>query len=381
MGWFWGWMAKKNDFVILPTGPNGYMAEGVAFCLGKQALPVETANFSDGHIIRRIVDTVRRKPVYLVQTYIAGKPYEMLAEVGQMLNAAVHASAARKTVVMPKAVGDRQDRINQAGEPIEVQAVAEELESKGMDSLVVVRPHFAQYSAVIRRPVLMLSGLPLFAYHLRHQVESPDELCFVAADGGAEKETRLFMEIMGSTHYATVLQGRDVTDKSTEGKIVSGVSGAEHIKNRHCVFIEDIVESGRTAANAARAVMEAGAKSAVLYAPHLGLSGKAAEYLTGSPLTRVIGLDTVYQEPSFLAQFPNVRIISCIPMLADVIKRDRFGESTRLFACLDRVTLKTQPERMFDLVETVYRAARKLNYDSSNQNHRLLQERVANLFQ
>lgn len=373
-------MAKKNDFVILPTGPNGYMAEGVAFCLGKQALPIESATFSDGHLIRRIVDTVRRKPVYLVQTYLAGQPYQMLTEVGQMLNAAVHASAARKTVVMPKAVGDRQDRINQAGEPIEVQEVAQELESKGMDSLIVLRPHFAQYAAVIRRPVLMLSGLPLFAYHLRQQIETPDELCFVAADAGADKETHLFMEMMGSTHYATVIQGRDPTDKSDNSKKVLGVSGVEHIQGRHCVFIEDIVDSGRTAANAAGAVMDAGAKSVVLYAPHLGLSGKAVEYLNDSPLTAVIGLDTVYQDPSFLAQFPNVKIISCIPMLADVIKRDRFGESTRLFACLDRVTLKTQPEKMFELVERVYREARRLTYDASNQNHRLLQERVANLF-
>ncbi len=373
-------MAKKNDFVILPTGPNRYLADGVALCLGKAPLPVETATFSDGHMIRRIVDTVRRKPVYLVQTYIAGKPYEMLAELGQMLNAAEHASAARKVVVMTKAIGDRQDRINQAGEPIEVQVVAQTLEANGMDGLVVLRPHFAQYASVVRRPVLMLSALPLFAYHLHHQVENHDELCFVAADGGAEKETRLFMEIMGSTHYATVLQGRDVTDKSVEGKTVSGVSGAEHIKDRHCVFIEDIVESGRTAANAARAVMDAGAKSVVLYAPHLGLSGKAAEYLNNSPLNAVIGLDTVYQEPEFLAQFRNVKIISCVPMLADVIKRDRFGESTRLFACLDRATLKTEPQRMFDLVEKVYREAQKLKYDSGSQNHQLLQERVDNLF-
>ncbi|MDO8642857.1 MAG: ribose-phosphate diphosphokinase [Candidatus Woesearchaeota archaeon] len=373
-------MAKKNDFVILPTGPNGYMAEGVALCLGKQALPIQSAAFSDGHMIRRIVDTVRRKPVYLVQTYIAGQPYQMLTEVGQMLNAAFHASAARRTVVMPKAVGDRQDRINQAGEPIEVQEVAEELESKGMDSLIVVRPHFAQYSSVVRRPTLMLSGLPLFAYHLRQQVENYDELCFVAADGGAEKETRLFMEIMGSTHYATVIQGRKVTDKTADSKILAGVSGVEHIQGRHCVFIEDIVESGTTASNAAQAVMDAGAKSAVLYAPHLGLSGKAPEYLNGSPLSAVIGLDTVYHPPEFLAQFEKVKIISCVPMLADVIKRDRFGESTRLFACLDRVTLATEPEKMFELVERVYREARKLTYDSGNQNHRLLQDRVANLF-
>jgi len=137
----------------------------------------------------------------------------------------------------------------------------------------------------------------------------------------------------------------------------------------------------RTAANAATAVMNAGAESVVLYAPHLGLSGNAPRYLNASPLSAVIGLDTVYHPPEFLVQFQNVKIISCIPMLADVIKRDRFGESTRLFACLDRKTLQAEPKRMFDLVETIYREAQKLKYVPANQNHQLLQERVNTLFQ
>lgn len=370
--------AKK--FVILPTGPNSYVADGISLCLGKEPMHIASADFTDGHFIRRILDTVRRRPVYLVQTYEAGRPYPMFAEMGQMLNASLRASAARRTVVMPKLVGDRQDRMNQAGEPLEAQFVVEALEAWGMNSLIAVRSHFAQYDSVVRVPALLLSGLPLFAYHLRQHVTNPDDLCFVAADGGAEKETQLFMELMGSTHYATVLQYRDVTDKSSTLKKVRGVSGVEHIRGRQCVLIEDIVESGKTAANAGAAVKEAGAAGVHLYVAHLGLSSDALHHLNAAPFDSIIGLDTIYHQPYFLAQFEKLQVLSCIPMLADVISRDAQGDSTRLFACLDRSTLSAEPNRLFDLVKEVYTKAKDLPYQRTNPDHMMLRERVNALF-
>jgi ribose-phosphate pyrophosphokinase len=365
-----------DDFVILPTGKNDYTARGVAECLEKPLGTLHPSDFGDGHIMRRSVTSVRRKDVFIVNTFVPGQPYKMEREVLQLLNAAMKAGALRKTAVMPKPVGDRSDRVSLAGEAIDVQIMAQNLEANHLDELMILQSHFDQFDAVVRKPTVMISGIPLFAYYLQKTLGyKPEETCFVDADGGAAKITQKFMQVMGSQHYATVFQGRNVVDKGDGGKQRYLVSGVEHIQGRHCVFIDDVVQGGGTIKNAAQAVKEHGALSAVACIAHLGLSEGAHVNLNDEAIDQIIGLDTVYHPPEHLEEYTKLKVISAVPAIANCIQRLHDGQSTRLWTCLDIDQVQKKPDSLRRLVGKIYGAAREVGFSNP-----LLQERVENLY-
>ena len=63
------------------------------------------------------------------------------------------------------------------------------------------------------------------------------------------------------------------------------------VKDRTCVLVDDIVDSGGTLCNAAEALMNAGAKSVHAYITHGVLSGGAVSRVSSSPLESMVITD------------------------------------------------------------------------------------------
>ena len=64
------------------------------------------------------------------------------------------------------------------------------------------------------------------------------------------------------------------------------------VEGRHCVMVDDIVDSGGTLCNAA-ALMDAGALSVDAYVTHGVLSGGAVSRIASSPLSSLVTTDSI----------------------------------------------------------------------------------------
>ena len=92
------------------------------------------------------------------------------------------------------------------------------------------------------------------------------------------------------------------------------------VDKRHCIMVDDIVDSGGTLCNAAAALMDAGAISVDAYVTHGVLSGGAVSRVASSPLSSLVTTDSIpATEADRVAR--TVRHLSVAPLLGEAIRR------------------------------------------------------------
>ena len=104
----------------------------------------------------------------------------------------------------------------------------------------------------------------------------------------------------------------------------AGVSEVMHVigevKGRHCIMVDDIVDSGGTLCNAAVALMEKGAQSVEAYVTHGVLSGGAVARITSSALNSLVTTDSIMATEAMRVA-RNIRQITIAPLIAEAMQR------------------------------------------------------------
>ncbi|MCG8625660.1 MAG: ribose-phosphate diphosphokinase, partial [Proteobacteria bacterium] len=104
----------------------------------------------------------------------------------------------------------------------------------------------------------------------------------------------------------------------------AGMSEVMHIigdvKDRHCVMVDDIVDSGGTLCNAAVALIDKGAVSVSAYVTHGVLSGGAVSRIASSPLSSLVTTDTILATEAMRVA-NNMRQLSVARLLGEAILR------------------------------------------------------------
>jgi ribose-phosphate pyrophosphokinase len=92
------------------------------------------------------------------------------------------------------------------------------------------------------------------------------------------------------------------------------------VGGRHCILVDDIVDSGGTLCNGAAALMAKGASSVSVYITHGVLSGGAVARIASSPIEMLTITDSILAtEAVRLAQ--NIRQLSIASLLAEAMRR------------------------------------------------------------
>jgi ribose-phosphate pyrophosphokinase len=108
-----------------------------------------------------------------------------------------------------------------------------------------------------------------------------------APDAGGVERTRAYSKRLPGTTIAMIDKRRTAANVSEVMHIIGDVSG------RDAVIIDDMIDTAGTLCNAAKAILDAGARSVSACATHGVLSGPAIERIEASPLTEVTVTDTI----------------------------------------------------------------------------------------
>ncbi len=92
------------------------------------------------------------------------------------------------------------------------------------------------------------------------------------------------------------------------------------VEGKHCILIDDIVDSAGTLCNAAGALKEKGAKSVHAYVVHGVLSGGAVARVASSPLEKLVITDSICA-PEAVRICPNIQRLSIAPLMGEAMKR------------------------------------------------------------
>lgn len=304
--------------ICLFTGnANPELAADIATELGVPVGKARVSRFSDGETFCEIQENVRGRDVYVVQP-TSSPVNDSLMELLIMCDALRRASTRSITAVIPYYGYARQDRKAAPRTPITSKLVADLLVAAGVGRVVSIDLHASQIQGFFNIPFDHLHALPVFLDDYLRKNHN-DEAVFVSPDAGGVERTRAYSKRLGAS-LAIIDKRRERANVSEVMHIVGDVKG------KNCIIVDDLIDTAGTLCNAARAVMDAGAKRVVACATHGVLSGPAVQRINDSPLTEVVVTNSIAPSPE-TAQCAKIRFLSTARLLAEALRRIHNSDS------------------------------------------------------
>ena len=93
-----------------------------------------------------------------------------------------------------------------------------------------------------------------------------------------------------------------------------------NVKDKCCIMVDDIIDSGGTIVNAAKVLKEKGAKEIHVYITHGVLSGDAVNKIRKSTIKNLVITDTI-NNYNKIKNAKNIEILSVSNLMGEAIRR------------------------------------------------------------
>ena len=245
----------------------------------------QTELFPDGELIVRVEEDVRGRDCFVVQSTCAPVNANLM-ELLIYIDCLRRASAKRITAVVPYFGYARQDRKDAGRTPITAKLVANLVVAAGANRVLTMDLHAAQIQGFFDIPVDHLSAATVFCDYFKTIRDEMEDLVIVSPDVGNVKVANA---------YASALDADlAIIDKRREsGMKVASKNLIGDVKGRTVLMVDDMISTAGTICEAAKLVMDRGARSVIAAASHPVLVGLAFERLAESPISRIVVTDSI----------------------------------------------------------------------------------------
>ena len=300
------------DRLMVFTGnANPRLAEAVVSHLDIHIGRAKVGRFSDGEVMVEILENVRGKDVFILQS-ICAPTNDTLMELLVMVDALKRASAGRVTAAIPYMGYARQDRRpNSARVPITAKVVANMMSSVGVDRVLTMDLHSEQIQGFFDIPVDNIYSGPIMLGDIwKHDYK---QLVVVSPDVGGVVRARALAKRL-EADLAIIDKRRPRPNVATVMNIIGEVSG------RTCVIVDDMVDTANTLCEAASALKKHGAEKVLAYCTHAVLSGSAVERIEGSALDEIVVTDTIPLTEA-ARKCAKIRVLTVSGLMAETMRR------------------------------------------------------------
>ncbi|TSE25280.1 Ribose-phosphate pyrophosphokinase [Tepidimonas sediminis] len=316
--------AHTPDFMLFTGNANPALAAEIAQYLGTPLGLAHVGRFSDGEVTVEIGQNVRARDVFIIQS-TCPPTNENLMELVIMVDALKRASAARISAVIPYFGYARQDRRPRSSRvPISAKVVANMLQVVGVERVLTMDLHADQVQGFFDIPVDNIYASPVLLRDLR-QKRYPNLLVVSPDVGGVVRARALAKQL--DCDMAIIDKRRPKPNVSEVMHVIGDIEG------RHCVIMDDMVDTAGTLVKAAEVLKERGATKVFAYVTHPILSGPAVERVArGEALDELVVTNTIPLSDAARA-CGKIRQLTVAPLIAETIARIASGESVMsLFA-------------------------------------------------
>ena len=300
-----------DNLMVFTGNANPKLAQKVARHLNVQLGKANVSKFSDGEIMVELLENVRGKDVFILQSTSA-PTNDHLMELMIMVDALRRSSAARITAAMPYFGYGRQDRRPRSARvAISAKVVANMLTAVGVNRVLTMDLHADQIQGFFDIPVDNVYATPILLGDLwKHGYRN---LVVVSPDVGGVVRARAIAKRLESD-LAIIDKRRPRPNVATVMNIIGDVDG------RTCVIMDDMVDTANTLCEAARALKEHGAERVIAYCTHPVLSGPAISRIEASVIDELVVTDTIPLRPDAEA-CTKIRQIGVSELLAETMRR------------------------------------------------------------
>jgi ribose-phosphate pyrophosphokinase len=311
-------MPDSNQMMVFAGNGTPQLAQSIGEYLNIPLGKALVDQFSDGEVQVEILENVRGKDVFIVQS-TCHPTNDNLMELLIMVDALRRASAGRITTVIPYFGYSRQDRrVRSQRVPISAKVVANMITSVGTDRVLTVDLHADQVQGFFDIPVDNVYASPVLLGDIYRQ--KLPKLIVVSPDVGGVVRARAIAKRLDDADLAIIDKRRPKANVSQVMNIIGEVEG------KTCVIVDDLVDTAGTLCKAADALKDHGAERVLAYATHAVLSGPAVDNIENSRLDELVVTDTIPLSEQATA-CNQIRQLSVAAMLAETIRRVSREES------------------------------------------------------
>ena len=314
---------SPEGLMIFTGNANPRLAADVAAHLHMPLGKATVGRFSDGEVMVEILENVRGKDVFVLQSTCA-PTNDHLMEVMIMVDALKRSSAGRITAALPYFGYARQDRrVRSMRVSISAKVVANMLQIAGVDRVLTMDLHADQIQGFFDIPVDNIYASPVLLSDLKARNYS--ELVVISPDVGGVVRARALAKQLGCD-LAIIDKRRQAPNVSEVMHVIGEIEG------RNCVVMDDMIDTAGTLVKAAEVLKARGAKRVYAYCTHAVFSGPAIERIVASDLDEVVITNTIPMGEA-ARRCTKIRQLSVAFLFAETIRRISDGESvTSLFA-------------------------------------------------
>ena len=296
---------------LLTGNSNKNLSKKIAKYLKSKLVNSSIKKFADGEIYIEINENIRGNTIFIIQS-ISSPANDNLMELLLCIDALKRSSAKNITVVIPYFGYARQDRKVVPRTSISAKLVSNLITKAGADRVVTVDLHAGQIQGFFDIPVDNLFCTPIFARHIKKNIKSKNIICVAPDVGGTERARALGKSL--DVGLAIVDKRRPAPGKSQVMNIVGNV------KDKTCIVIDDIIDSGGTIINSAKALKDRGAKEVYVYITHGVLSGEAVKKIQKSVIKKLVITDTIDNQIR-VNKAKNIEVLTVSNLMGEAIKR------------------------------------------------------------
>jgi len=304
-----------DKMVILSGNSNNELAVKISKELKIKLAEIMNVRFSDGEIRVKVEDNVRGKDVFVIQSNCP-PVNENIMELLIIIDALKRASAGRITAVIPYFGYARQDRKDQPRVPITAKLVANLLTVAGANRVLALDLHAGQIQGFFDIPVDHLFAINVFVDYFKKL--KINNLVIVSPDVGGIKMARAYAKKFHAG-LAIVDKRRNTPDATEVMHILGEVQG------KNVILVDDIIATGSSLVEAAKALKEAGAKHIFAAISHGILSANAVEKLENSEIDYLVITDSIPLGEEKKSK--KIKIVSVNKLFAEAIRRIHFEQS------------------------------------------------------
>tara|TARA_B100001121_G_C18645847_1_gene601579 strand:+ start:540 stop:1472 length:933 start_codon:yes stop_codon:yes gene_type:complete len=296
---------------LLTGNSNKLLSKNIARYLKTKLVNSSIRKFADGEIYIEINENIRGNSIFIIQS-VSSPANDNLMELLLCIDALKRSSAKNITAVIPYFGYARQDRKVVPRTSISAKLVSNLITKAGADRVVTVDLHAGQIQGFFDIPVDNLFSTPIFARHAKKRIKSKKIVC-VAPDVGGTERARALGKLL-NVGLAIVDKRRPKPGQSQVMNVIGDV------RNQTCVIVDDIIDSGGTIVNAAKALKQRGAKEVYVYITHGVLSGDAVKKIKNSVIKNLVITDTIDNSQK-TKNVKNIEVLPISSLMGEAIKR------------------------------------------------------------
>jgi len=307
---------NEDPIMVFAGSGSPQLTERICAYLQIEPGKNETLHFSDGNTFVRILENVRGRRVYIVQS-TAFLANDHFMELLFWIDAFKRAGSESVTVILPYFSYGKGDKKDEPRVSIRARVCADAIEVAGADRVVTMDLHAPQIQGFFHKPVDNLYALPVLGEHIKAM--KLQNIVIVSPDVGFAKQARHYASALGAP-IAIAYKERTGHD---ENAVITQIIG--NVEKKTAVVVDDFTTSGGTLASVAFTLKEYGANEIYAAVTHGVLTEKALERINKSPLKRLIITDTVEHQPVPLEG--KIKVVSVAAIFGEAIRRIHNRES------------------------------------------------------